>query len=61
MNQFKVQFFFFKFKILSIFNTHTRKDRRRFFKETYISVYSKGPNSWTDIDQSGPNEPKWTK
>ena len=40
MNQFKVQFFFF-FRILSIFNTHTREDERRLFKEIYSGVYSK--------------------
>ena len=39
-------YFFFFLKILSIFNTHTREEGRRFFKETYSDVYLKGLNSW---------------
>ena len=39
-------FFFFLLRILSIFNTHTRGEGRKFFKETYSGVYLKGPNSW---------------
>ena len=39
--------FFFFLRILSIFNTHTHGERGEgFFKETYSSVYPKGPNSW---------------
>ena len=37
---------FFLLKILSIFNTHTRGEGRRFFKETYSDVYPKKPNSF---------------
>ena len=39
------QYFFF-FRILNIFNTHTQGERRRFFKETYSCVYPKGSISW---------------
>ena len=40
--------FFFSFRILSIFNTHTHTqgEGRRFFKETYSDIYPKWPNSW---------------
>ena len=43
---FVIIFFFFFLRILSIFNTHTREERRRFFKEAYSGVYPKGSNSW---------------
>ena len=33
-----ISFFFFLLRILSIFNTHTEGEGRRFFKETYSSV-----------------------
>ena len=33
-------------RILSIFNTHTRGEGIRLFKETYSGVYPKRPNSW---------------
>ena len=36
---------FFLLRILSIFNTHTWGEGRRFFKEIYNDVYPKGPNS----------------
>ena len=35
---------FFLLKILSIFNTHTLEEKRRFLKKTYNDVYPKGPN-----------------
>ena len=40
--------FFFSFRILSIFNTHTHTqgEGRRFFKETYSDIYPKWLNSW---------------
>ena len=39
-------FFFFFLRILSIFNTHKHGEREEdFFKETYSSVYPKGPNN----------------
>ena len=37
---------FFLLRILSIFNTHTHTEERKFFKETYSGVYPKGLNSW---------------
>ena len=38
--------FIYLFRILSIFNTHTERSDKFFFKETYSGVYPKTPNSW---------------
>ena len=38
-------FFFFFFRILNIFNTHTYGEMREDLKKTYSGVYQKGPNS----------------
>ena len=43
------QFFFFFLRIL-IINTHTRKQEKKFFKETYSGVYPEWPKSY-------PNKP----
>ena len=37
--------FFFFFRILNIFNTHTYGEMREDLKKTYSGVYQKGPNS----------------
>ena len=37
----KDYFIFFFFRILNIFNTHTWREGRKFFKETYSDVYPK--------------------
>ena len=37
--------FIYLFRILSIFNTHTERSDKFFFKETYSGVYPKTPNS----------------
>ena len=48
-------FEFFFFRIVTIFNTHTEKDDKVFFKETYSGVYPKGPIFFELIIKFVPN------
>ena len=45
-------------RILSIFNTHTRGEGRRFFKETYSGIY---PKELREVASSDRNWAKFAK
>ena len=47
--------FIYLFRILSIFNTHTERSDKFFFKETYSGVYPKWPNFFELIIKFVPN------
>ena len=50
--------YIYTLKILSIFNTHTRGERKMFFKETYSGIYPKEPR---EVASSNRNWAKFAK
>ena len=53
-----IYIYIYTLKILSIFNTHTRGERKMFFKETYSGIYPKEPK---EVASSNRNWAKFAK
>ena len=53
-----IYIYIYTLKILSIFNTHTRGERKMFFKETYSGIYPKEPR---EVASSNRNWAKFAK